>query len=99
MDTEANAEIAQDGPAVGEQEDVAGGDIAVDHAVFVGMGESVKDLGDDSEDAARGHWFGAVGECADGHFGGKDGVPFDDVGIFEGHDVWMSQAGDESDFA
>lgn len=98
LDLQTDTKIAQCGPAIGKQKYVAWRDIAVYHAITVGIGQPVKHLCNYGEDSTWGHRFGAVFQSSDRQFSCQHGVPIDDVGVFDRHYVGMTQSGNEANF-
>ena len=96
---QADAEVAERGPAVRKEKDIARRHIAVNHPLTVGVGQAVEDLGDNPDDSADGHWFGAVGERAHGQLGRQDSVAADHISILDRHDMGMAQSSNQSYFA
>lgn len=95
---QADPEIAECGPAVRKQKDVARRDVAMNHPLSVGEGKAVKDLGGDRDNSADAHRFRAVIQRSDGQLGRQDGLAADNVGILDRHNVGMAQLCDQADF-
>jgi len=95
---QADPEIAECGPAVRKQENVAGSYVAVNHPLAVGVGQAVKDLGGYRDDSADAHRPRAVIQRADGQLGRQDGLAADNICILNRHNVGMAQLCDQADF-
>lgn len=98
FELQTDPEIAERGPAVRKQENVAGRHVAMNHPLVVGVGKAVKDLGGDRDDSAYAHRFRAVGERTDGQLGRQDGLTAYNISILNRHNVWMTQLCNQADF-
>ncbi len=95
---QADPEIAESGPAVRKQENVARRNVAMNHPLTVGVGQAVKDLGGDRDNSADAHRPRAVIQCSDRQLGRQDGLAADNVGILNRHNVWVAKLCDQADF-
>jgi len=98
LQLQADSEIAECGPAVRKQENVAGSYVAVNHPLAVGIGKAVKDLGGNRDDSAHAHRPRTVIQRSDRQLSRQDCLAADNISILNRHNVWMAQLCDQADF-
>jgi len=95
---EADAEIAECRSALGKQEDIARRDVAMHHALLVGVDQPVEDLGDNGNDSPDRHRPGAVGQSSGRQLGRQDSLAADNISVLDGHNVRVAQPRDQPHF-
>jgi len=95
---QADPKIAECGPAVRKQENVAGRNVAMNHPLAVGIGKAVKNLGGDRDNSADAHRPRTVVQRSDGQFGCQDGLAAYNIGVLNRHNVWMAKLCNQADF-
>jgi len=99
LEPQTDSKIAECGPAVRKQENVAGRYVAVNHALSMGIGQAVEDLCGYRDNSAHAHGFRAIIQRADRKLGRKNGLAADNIGVLNRHNVWMAKLCYQADFA